>query len=114
MTPVDMAETIRTFQRVGFIIDEAVGVSFEMLVNADVQVGSVLRLDSLRNLYLEKYIVELKRRTLVPIEDQEDTVKRHYWTEAAQYDTDRGRRTDTAIILYLIDQLCQRRLDTQE
>jgi hypothetical protein len=109
-----LSEAVKGAQGMGMIIDEAVGVSFEMLIHADVEVASVLRLDSIRNIYLEKYILEKKRRTLVPIEDQEDTVKRHYWTEAAQYDTDRERRTDTAIILYLIDQLCQRRLDTQE
>lgn len=109
-----LSEAVKGAQGMGMIVDEVMGVSFEMLINCEVEVRSILRLDSIRNIYLEKYILEKKRRNLVPIEDQEDTVKRHYWTEAAHYDTDRERRTDTAIILYLIDQLCQRRLETQE
>lgn len=111
MSHVDISEAIKVMQSVGMIIDGVVGVSFEMLINAEADVRSVLRLDSIRKLYLEKYELEKKRRTLVPIENQTDEVKRHYWTEAAKYDTDRLRRTQGATILYLIDQLCQRRLD---
>ena len=107
-------EIIRAGQKMGMIIDEAVGVTFEMLINAEAEIGSIIRLPSLRKLYLEKYQVEINRRTLVPIEDQAFEIKQHYWKEARGHSTDRETRTQAAKILYLVDQLCQRRLDTQD
>lgn len=114
MKGVDLSDAIKAFQAIGFIIDGAVGVTFEMLIRAEAEVGSVIRVDSLRKLYLEKYQIEIKRRNLVPIEDQAIDVKRHYWQEARAHSTDPGRRAEAAKILYLVDQLCLQRLDTQD
>ena len=98
-------------QPIGLMLDEVVNVSFEMLIKAEVEVASVLRLPSIRNLYREKYDRELIRRTLIPIEDQTDEVKRHYWKESAAYETDRERRIEAAKIIYLIDEMCRRELE---
>ena len=111
MNPVPLPEIIRRLQPIGLMLDSVVNVSFEMLIRSEVEVASVLRLPSIRNLYAEKYDREIKRRTLIPIEDQTDEIKKHYWKESAAYETDRQRRIEAAKIIYLIDEMCRRALE---
>lgn len=111
MKPVPIPEIIRRLQPIGLMLDSVVNVSFEMLIKAEVEVASVLRLPSIRNLYAEKYDREIKRRTLIPIEDLPEDAKKHYWKESAVYESDRERRIEAAKIVYLIDEMCRRELE---
>lgn len=108
---MDTREAVARFTKLGMIIDEATSVSFDMLINSHADIGSFVRLDSIRKIYMEKYALELKRGKLAPIENATQEIKQHYWDWAGQYTADRTARTQGAKVIYLIEWLCAKALD---
>lgn len=104
-------EAITRLANVGFIIDEVSNVSFQMLIREHADIGSFVRLDSIRKIYMEKYSLEIKRGKLQPIEHATQDIKQHYWDWAGQYTADRTARTQGAKIIYLIEWMCAQALD---
>jgi hypothetical protein len=105
-------EAVTQLSKIGFIIDEVTNVSFQMLIREHADIGSFVRLDSIRKIYMEKYILEIKRGKLQPIEHATEEIKRHYWDWAGQYTADRTARTQGAKVIYLIEWLCAQALDS--
>jgi hypothetical protein len=105
-------EAVTRLAKIGFIIDEVSNVSFQMLIREHADIGSFVRLDSIRKIYMEKYFIELKRGKLQPIEHATEEIKRHYWDWAGQYTADRQTRTEGAKVIYLIEWMCGQALDS--
>jgi len=105
-------EAIARFSKIGMIIDEVTNVSFQMLIREHADIGSFVRLDSIRKNYMEKYSLEIKRGKLQPIEHATQDIKRHYWDWAGQYTADRTARTQGAKVIYLIEWMCAQALDS--
>jgi hypothetical protein len=105
-------EAVTRLAKVGMIIDEVTNVSFQMLIREHADIGSFVRLDSIRKIYMEKYALEIKKGKLQPIEHATEEIKRHYWDWAGQYTSDRQTRTEGAKVIYLIEWLCAQAIDS--
>jgi len=105
-------EAVTQLSKIGFIIDEVTNVSFQMLIREHADIGSFVRLDSIRKIYMEKYILEIKRGKLQPIEHATQDIKRHYWDWAGQYTADRTARTQGSKVIYLIEWMCAEAIDS--
>jgi hypothetical protein len=105
-------EAVTRLAKIGFIIDEVTNVSFQMLIREHADIGSFVRLDSIRKIYMEKYSLEIKRGNLQPIEHATQDIKRHYWDWAGQYTADRTARTQGSKVIYLIEWMCAEAIDS--
>jgi hypothetical protein len=105
-------EAVTRLAKIGFIIDEVTNVSFQMLIREHADIGSFVRLDSIRKIYMEKYSLEIKRGKLQPIEHATQDIKQHYWDWAGQYTADRTARTQGAKVIYLIEWMCAEAIDS--
>jgi len=105
-------EAVTRLAKIGFIIDEVTNVSFQMLIREHADIGSFVRLDSIRKIYMEKYSLEIKRGKLQPIEHATQDIKQHYWDWAGHYTADRTARTQGAKVIYLIEWMCAEAIDS--
>jgi hypothetical protein len=108
---MELREIIARTPSMGMILDGLTNVSFQMLIRDHAEIGSFVRLDSIRKLYMEKYGLEIKRGNLQPIEHADQDIKQHYWDWAGQYTDDREARTEGAKVIYLVEWMCAQAID---
>ena len=90
----------------GCIFDKALGVSFDALIRSVVDLGFIIRMDSILELYMIKYRFHTLRKHFFPIEELPTNQKQYFWEEAKKYTDERARRIKAAKVIYTIDQLC--------
>ena len=94
------------FHDFGAILDSVVNISFDRLINSHIEIDSIIRLDSVRNLYLDKYRRDVYKRKVAPIEDLPTNLKVELWEMAGQYATEREHRVEASKVIYLIESMC--------
>jgi hypothetical protein len=95
----------------GMALDSVVNISFDALIREKIEIDSILRLDSVRHLYIDKYNRDTAMRKIHPIEALDSTTKMELWRMAGEYTDDRDRRLEASKIIYLIECMCQNQLD---
>jgi hypothetical protein len=95
----------------GMALDSVINISFDALIREKIEIDSILRLDSVRHLYIDKYNRDTAMRRIHPIEVLDSVTKMELWRMAGEYTDDRDRRLEASKIIYLIECMCQNQLD---
>ena len=104
--PLLPKEVIDRLHNLGAILDGVVNISFTELINSRIEIDSIIRLDSVRYLYLDKYRRDVHRGRVPPIESLDTPIKLQLWEMAGQYATERERRVEASKVIYLIESMC--------
>jgi hypothetical protein len=108
-TPLDPIP-VADFANFGMVLDSVVNISFDYLINSRIEIDSIIRLDSVRNLYIDKYRRDVYKGAILPIESLPVNLKVELWDMAGQYATERERRVEASKIIYLIETMCNNQL----
>ena len=95
----------------GLALDSVINISFDALIREKIEIDSILRLDSVRHLYIDKYNRDTAMCRIHPIEALDSITKMELWRMAGEYTDDRDRRLEASKIIYLIECMCQNQLD---
>jgi len=97
---------VTRLHELGFTLDSALGYSLRGIIDESIDMGHLVRLQSIRNLYLSRYTNSVLTGRLKPIEQIDHWDKLVYWEEAGKYTDDRQTRTEMAKVIYTINYLC--------
>lgn len=97
---------VTRLHELGFTLDSALGYSLRGIIDESIDMAHLVRLPSIRNLYLSRYTNSVLTGRLKPIEQLDHWDKLVYWEEAGKYTDDRQTRTEMAKVLYTINYLC--------
>lgn len=99
---------VTRLHELGFILDSALGYSLRGIIDETIDMGHLVRLQSIRNLYLSRYANSVLTGRLKAIEQIDHWDKLVYWEEAGKYTIDRQTRTEMSKVLYTINYLCDK------
>jgi len=108
MTYTEMKPIVTRLHELGYTLDSALGYSLRGIIAESIDMEHLVRLQSIRNLYLSRYTNSVITGRLKPIEQLDHWDKLVYWEEAGKYASDRQLRKEMAIVLYTINYLCMK------